>query len=633
MCGICGIVGTSSPLAGAAVQEMTRCLERRGPDSVGEFRSGMAVLGHRRLAIYDLSAAGHQPMTTPDGRTAVVFNGAIYNFLELRAELERDGVRFASRTDTEVLLHGYRAWGIDALVRRARGMFAFALWDADRETLFLVRDRLGVKPLVYAGNGGAIAFASTMCALQTSGLVGDIDPRGIAEYLEHGYIPDDAAVYTGARKLPPATIAEWRPGTPLSLRRYWEPPMAQEDDAVGIGEATERTEELLRDAVRLRLFADVPVGALLSGGIDSALVCWAAAGEGASVTAFTVGVPGHPTDETADALATAREIGIDARVLPMSGEDPSDLAELTSAYAEPFATQSALGMLRLSRAVRDAGIKVLLTGDGGDDVFLGYARHRQMRAIERMARLVPASGAAAWRTVRPLVPPAGMLRRMRHLTDYVTGGLGAFLRAHDGLPGFARAGLLGERIRDVIPASRTVPPSLSSARRLLTEYLEHDRRHQFVGEYLTKVDGATMHCGLEARAPFFDHILWEYAASLPYATRLHDGRLKAVLRAIAEHRISARVAAGRKRGFSVPAEKWVTGPWKTAVSAQLRDGPLCDQGWVPRPALERLLAAPRTRGPGAHHLWYLLVLSAWLRGHSAAPERTGWMENAPAAVL
>lgn len=616
MCGICGIVGPASVSCGTTVEDMNRCLERRGPDSGGVLRSGAVMFGHRRLAIFDLSAAGHQPMSTADGRVSVVFNGAVYNFPELRAELESAGVRFASHTDTEVLLHGYRAWGVDELVRRSRGMFAFALWDADRETLFLVRDRLGVKPLVFAEREGSIAFASTMRALRASGFVGDVDPHGIAEFLEHGYIPDTAAVYVGAKKFPAASIGEWREGSPLRIRQYWRPPVAMPKNAVSFNSAVARTEELLSEAVRLRLFADVPVGALLSGGIDSALVCWAAAAQGAKVTAFTVGIPGDPTDETPDAIATAREIGIDVEVLPMSGDDQPNLDDLTTAYAEPFATQSALGMLRVSRAIREAGIKVVLTGDGGDDVFLGYPRHRQIRTVEHIAAFTPGIATALWRSIRPLVPPTGMLRRARHLADYVTGGLGAYLRAHDGLPAFRHAGLLGERFHGVLPGSRGLPDSVASARRLLTDYLAHDLQHQFVGEYLTKVDGTTMAYGLEARAPFFDHILWEYAAALPYTTRLHNGELKAVLRAIARDRISERLASGRKRGFSVPVEQWIRGRWLSEVTARLREGALVRDGWVSRAGLERVLAAPHRRGLGAHHLWYLAVLDSWMTANS-----------------
>jgi asparagine synthase (glutamine-hydrolysing) len=333
------------------------------------------------------------------------------------------------------------------------------------------------------------------------------------------------------------------------------------------------------------------------------------------VSAFTVATPGQATDESDDARATAKELGIEVQVLPMSDDDTPDLDELTSAFAEPFATPSALGLLRVSRAIREAGIKVVLTGDGGDDVFLGYPRHRHMQMVQRVAARMPAGTAPVWRVARSLVPAMGLFRRARHFGDYVTGGLGSYLRVHDGLPQYLEAGLIGERLLDVSPTSRTIAPSSDSARRLLDDYLVHDRHHQFTGEYLTKVDGATMHYGLEARAPFFDQELWDFAASLPYDVRLRGGELKSVLRAVAGRRVSKRVARGTKRGFSIPVERWTAGRWHGEVSSRLREGLLCDEGWISRPALERALNKPRGEGLGAHHLWYLVVLDAWLRAN------------------
>lgn len=613
MCGIAGVAGMGEGAqAEDAVRRMLTHLERRGPDSGGVLAWPTAVLGHRRLAIFDLTAAGHQPMTSADGSVAIVFNGAIYNFRDLRDELIARGSRFVSQTDTEVLIQGYRAWGIDELVRRCRGMFAFGLWDSTRGALFLVRDRLGVKPLVYSRVGDGIVFASTVRALRAAGVASEIEPQGVVEFLEHGYIPDSTSIYKGISKLPPASIGEWRAGV-WRTKQYWDPPVAGAAGAVSFDEAVERTEELLTQAVGLRLFADVPVGALLSGGVDSALVCWGAASQGAKVTAFTVATPGQSTDESRDAQATAKELGIDVEILPMSDEDAPDLDQLTTAFAEPFATQSALGLLRVSQAIREAGIKVVLTGDGGDDVFLGYPRHRHMLAVQRVAARMPTAALPAWKALRPLIPAVSVARRARHFGDYVTGGLGSYLRAHDGLPRFAEAGLLGERLVDLTPTSRIVAASPQSARRLLNEYLAHDRHHQFTGEYLTKVDGATMHYGLEARAPFFDQDLWEYAASLPHDIRLRNGELKAVLRAVARRRVSERVARGSKRGFSIPVERWIAGRWRTEIGSRLRESILCDEGWISRSALDRALRNPKDRGPGAHHLWYLVVLDNWMR--------------------
>jgi asparagine synthase (glutamine-hydrolysing) len=236
-----------------------------------------------------------------------------------------------------------------------------------------------------------------------------------------------------------------------------------------------------------------------------------------------------------------------------------------------------------------------------------------MLTVQRIAERMPLGAVPVWRAVRSLVPMVGPSRRAKNFGDYVTGGLGSYLRAHDGLPRFTAAGLIGERLRGLTPTSRTIEPSAESARRLLNDYLAHDRHHQFTGEYLTKVDGATMYYGLEARAPFFDHDLWEFAASLPHEVRLRNGELKAVLRAVARRRVSERVAHGSKRGFSIPVERWVAGRWHGEISSRLREGLLCEQGWIARPALELALRNPKGQGPGSHHLWYLVVLDNWLR--------------------
>ncbi|MDT5293856.1 MAG: hypothetical protein QOJ76_736, partial [Acidobacteriota bacterium] len=372
MCGIAGLVGEGDGRAArGAVERMVRALARRGPDGEGVESWDGAVLGHRRLAIFDLSEAGRQPMNSADGAVSVVFNGAVYNFLELRAELEARGCRFKSRTDTEVLVEGYREWGMDALARRLRGMFAFGLWDARARKLFLVRDRLGVKPLLYAAStDGTLAFASTVRALRRGGFAGEIDEQAVTEFLEFGYVTDDRAIYQGVRKVPAATILEWSEGGDVRAREYWSPPTVNDavDAAAKLSfeEAVEETERLFLRAVEMRLHADVPVGALLSGGVDSSLVCWAVARLGGDVTAYTVGTPGDPWDETADAQATARALNVRHKVLNVSADDAPGVGELVAAYGEPFACASALGMLRVSRAVSPEA-KVLLTGDGGDD--------------------------------------------------------------------------------------------------------------------------------------------------------------------------------------------------------------------------------------------------------------------------
>ncbi|HEX8501618.1 MAG TPA: asparagine synthase (glutamine-hydrolyzing) [Pyrinomonadaceae bacterium] len=636
MCGIAGVVGQSDGRAARGrVAAMLRALARRGPDGEGLETWDGAVLGHRRLAIFDLSEAGRQPMTSEGGEVGVVFNGAVYNFRELRADLESRGRRFRSRTDTEVLVEGYLEWGLDALVARLRGMFAFGLWDARARKLFLVRDRLGVKPLLYAARpDGSLAFASTARALRRGGFAGGVDEQAVVEYLEFGYVTDDRSIYEGVSKVPAATIVEWSEGGAVNSREYWRPPEAAEETGgggVNFEEAVEESERLLLRAVEMRLFADVPVGALLSGGVDSSLVCWAVARLGGDVTAYTVGTPGDPLDETADARATAGELGIRHKVLDVSADDAPDVGELVSAYGEPFACSSALGMLRVSRAV-SAEATVLLTGDGGDDVFLGYPEHRHFRLAQRLARLMPAAAARAWLASQGGFPRVGPLRRAASLMNYAAGGLGAVACAHDGLPAYRRAGMLGERLAGATVAQREIAWSHASARDLLTEFLRYDRRTRFVGEYLTKVDGATMYHSLESRAPFLDQGLWEFAAALPYAVRLRGGTLKAVLRELARRRVGERVARGRKRGFGIPVGRWVAGRWRGRVEEHLRDSLLAEQGWIrPAAALARLERAGR-EGAAPNQLWYLYVLETWLRQERDERAGEGAFEGEPAAL-
>jgi len=615
MCGIAGAVGRSTNAG--LVTPMLDALSRRGPDSEGLTEWNGAVFGHRRLAIFDLSAAGHQPMLSPDRSVGIVFNGAIYNFRELRQNLAATGRPFVSDTDTEVLVQGYAAWGIDGLVARLRGMFAFAIWDERAQTLYLVRDRLGVKPLLYARSGDRIVFASTARALRQAGLAPDLDPEAVGEFLQLGFVTERRSIYSGVEKLPPASIAEWSERG-FAIRRYWEPPAQATAPRVSFEDAVAETERHLLRAVELRLHADVPVAALLSGGVDSSLICWAIAQLGGDVTAFTAGTPGHAVDETDDAIATARLLGIRHQVLPLSDADDVGVPQLVAAYAEPFAVASALGMLRLSRAIAETPARVVLTGDGGDDVFLGYPRHRLLLRTQAVARRLPSSTTALWRGARRLMPRRGAFKRLTHLVDYTTGGLGGFVNANPGLEDFARHGLLGERLERVAFDRRPADWSMRSARNALADYLAYDRDAQFVSEYLVKVDGSTMHYALEARAPFLDHVFWEYASSLPFEIRLRRGVLKAVLREIAKRRIGTRVAHGVKRGFSIPVESWMANRWHSRVVEALSDSLIVSDDWVRPAALRGELEAAAERGHASRRLWYLWVLEEWLRNERAS---------------
>jgi asparagine synthase (glutamine-hydrolysing) len=617
MCGIAGFIGADRKTGLATVYSMMEALKRRGPNSGGVESWPGAVLGHRRLAIIDLSPLGRQPMLSDDGQIGVVFNGCIYNFQDLRHELENAGHRFRSRCDTEVLVRGYEQWGIDELTRRLRGMFAFGVWDNRRKTLALVRDRLGVKPLVYAPSKAGLAFASTVGALRAAGLVHDLDPTAVLEFLEFGYVTDERTIYADARKLKPATILEWKDGQ-FSERCYWHLPEPEIGSAIRFEEAVEETERLLIESVRLRLQADVPVGALLSAGIDSSLVCWALSKLNANVCSYTVSTPGDEADEAPAASETARRLGIPHEVVTLAGHESGVLDELTNAYGEPFGCSSALAMLRVSEAVRPKAT-VLLTGDGGDDVFLGYPFQQHFWTAQRLADALPGFASPLWRTVRPVVDAIPALRRPKHLLDYATGGLGAVTRVHDGLPYYRQRRIFGDRLEPLEIGQRQIPLSASPARHLLQEVLRYDLKTQFAGEFMTKVDGGTMYYSLEARAPFLDQEMWQFAAKLPFAIRLHGGVPKAVLREIVRKHIGEDAAFRKKQGFTIPVEKWLATRWSGALQEIAGGGILEAQGWIRPGALQD----PIRDGIQNHRLpvqlWYLLVLEHWLQATAAVP--------------
>jgi len=611
MCGIAGFISTGEPGGEIpAVRAMMAALARRGPDGEGLNHWPGVTLGHRRLAIIDLSAAGHQPMLSEDGRIGLVFNGCIYNFEELRRELQAAGWSFRSRCDTEVLLIGYQEWGAREMARRLHGMFAFAIWDQGSRKLTLVRDRLGVKPLIYAIKGQELVFASTISALAAAGAAGEIDPAAVLEYLEFGFVTDERSIFQGVRKLPPATILEWQDGR-VSEFRYWSLPATDNFAPVRFEDAVEETESRIIEAVRIRLCADVPIGALLSGGIDSALVCWALARLQANVTAFTIGAARDASDEADAARQTAIKLGIPHEVIPWEEAGAPVLEELLDAFSEPFACQSALGVLHLAQAIRPKAT-VLLTGDGGDDVFLGYPFFYNVWRAQRIALRLPEWAPAAWKRIRPLaVFAAG--RRAGNFGDYVVGGLGAYNRVRAGLPYFEERGMLGERLRDLRLEQRQIPASFSSARRLLSDVFKYHQKTHFLSEFMPKVDGGTMYWGLEARAPFLDHSLWEYAASLPPEIRFHDGKLKAVLREIVARRIGRTVAVRRKQGFTIPVEKWLETGGRDRLEL-LRSGTrLESDGWIRRGRLATEIDRFGKSGAAPLPLWYLLVLEKWLQ--------------------
>ncbi len=616
MCGIAGFVHAGdTERASDLVRRMLPQLARRGPDAEGLFCWPGVAFGHRRLAILDLSELGNQPMISEDGQVGLVFNGCIFNFLELRAELQQAGHAFRSECDTEVLLRGYQEWGVDKLVGKCRGMFAFAVWDNREKALFLVRDRLGVKPLVYSSQGGQIGFASTVAALHAAGLGVETDPHAVLEFLEFGYITDGRSIYREVKKVAPATIVEWRNGR-ISERCYWTLPPIDEQSKITFNDAVEETERLLIEAVKLRLISDVPIGALLSGGIDSTLVCWAMTQLHADVKAFTVGTPGDPSDESAAAASIAKTLGISHEIVTLHDEEPP-LDDLAVAFSEPFASQSALGVMRVCAAVKPKAT-VLLTGDGGDDVYLGYPYFFNAWRAEQLARKLPVGSATAWSMARPLADMLPAAKRAKNFLDYTVGGLGAYTRVRDGLPYFSKNHLFGEKLHGLKLAQRDVPASFDSARHLLSEVFHYHRRTEFSGEFMQKVDGGTMFHAIEARAPFLDQKVWELAAALPAPIRFHGGHMKAVLREIVRRHLGEEVAFRKKQGFTIPAEKWLATKWRPTFERLRCATALEENGWIKRGSLGPRVTQSLEAGEAPKQLWYLLVLENWLQKQKSA---------------
>jgi asparagine synthase (glutamine-hydrolysing) len=332
-----------------------------------------------------------------------------------------------------------------------------------------------------------------------------------------------------------------------------------------------------------------------------------------------VGAPGDPADESADSRETARLLGIPHEVVELSPNEASSmddlLEEVVAAYGEPFGCSSAMGMLQVSRAVKPRAT-VLLTGDGGDDVFLGYPFHKHFWMAQRLAQHMPNAVSGLWRAARPAIAGIDSLRRARHFMDYATGGLGAVTRVHDGLPHYQRLGLLGERIAGCTIDQRRIPLSASPARHILSDVLAYEQRTRFVGEFMTKVDGGTMHYAIEARSPLLDQKLWEFAATLPFSVRLHQGRLKAILREIARRRIGPQVSSRRKRGFTIPVQRWLAGKWSGGFEEIFSGSLLEKEGWLRPGALRASAREATARGLAPNQLWYLLVLEQWMRSDS-----------------
>ena len=645
MCGLAGFVDcareTPAETLSATVTGMADSLRHRGPDSGGAFAdpaTGVA-LGFRRLAIVDLSEDGNQPMTSACGRYVTVFNGEIYNFQELRVLLEGRGHRFRGRSDTEVMLAAFSAWGVEAALPRLNGMFALAVWDRETRRLQLAVDRLGEKPMYYGWTGDTFLFSSELKALRVHpSFTPEINRDALALYLRHKYVPAPWSIYRGVRKLPPGTVLTVQgrgPGDGPEPVPYWSARDVAEtgtDHRIGPGEAVEQLDALLREAVALRMVADVPLGAFLSGGVDSStVVALMQAQSSHPVRTFTIGYEDRDFNEAVDAMAVARHLGTDHRELYVSPEDcMAVIPRLPSLYDEPFADSSQIAAFLVSELAR-RHVTVSLSGDGGDELFGGYNRYRWVPGVWRQASRIPRPlrGAAAgvltsqspkaWerllRRAGPLAPRTANQRlageKLHKLAAML--GLGSPEAIYlDLVSHWTQPAQLVLGSREPLTAV-TDPDQWADVPGIVEHMMYLDLVTYLPGDILTKLDRASMGVSLEARVPLLDHRVVELAWRMPLELKIRDGQTKWLLRQVLYRYVPPRLIERPKMGFGVPIDRWLRGPLREWAEALLDADRLRSDGYLD-PALVRSRWAEHLSGrrDWQYPLWDVLMFQAWL---------------------
>ena len=618
MCGIAGklLFDAARNVSRGTLARMADCVAHRGPDAAGFYLGSGIGLAHRRLSIIDIET-GAQPLANEDGSVRVVFNGEIYNFAEIRRDLEAHGHRFRTRSDTEVIAHGYEEWGEDC-VSRFRGMFAFAVWDERRRILLLARDRLGVKPLYYALLPDGIVFGSEIKSLLEDPMVPrEWDPQALDAYLTLGYVPAPRTIYRAVSKLDTAETLVVDGGR-LRRRRYWDLEFTGTGDVGREDEHLERLGALLDEAVRLRLISDVPLGAFLSGGIDSsAVVASMVRVSDAPVLTMSVGFDAREYDEIEHALAVARHLGCEAHTRIVAPDIEELLPRLAWHMDEPFADSSAVPTYFVSRAAREK-VTVALSGDGGDEVWAGYRRYGVDSAEMRVRRWLGPLAHTAGRLARLMPPPMKGMRSLGHLEhepaqayalkhayDYFDDSLRGRLYA----PGFAesvRGADPYDKHRQLYAACESPDP--------LDRAMYVDVRTYLVDDVLTKVDRMSMAVSLETREPLLDHRLLEYVATIPSGLKLRGGRTKYLLRRLLHRQVPASIVERPKQGFAAPIGGWLAGPLRALGEDVLFSGRLAARGIFREPELRSIWDAHTSgRADHRHRLWAVIMLELWFR--------------------
>jgi asparagine synthase (glutamine-hydrolysing) len=619
MCGIAGRFNDDPlrPVHRDLLEAMTNAVAHRGPDAAGYYLGPGIGLGHRRLSIIDL-ATGDQPLSNEDGTVWTVFNGEIYNFAEVRANLIARGHRFKTGSDTEIIVHGYEQWG-ERCVDQFRGMFAFAVWDCANRRLLLARDRLGVKPLYYAAlPGRGIVFGSELKSLlEDPDVPRDWEPEAIDAYLTLLYIPAPATVYRGIRKLPPAHVLVAERGI-LRVSRYWDLPFTGDGDAAREAAYLDQLDSLLTESVRLRQVSDVPLGAFLSGGVDSsAVAAYMVETSHRPPVTISVGFDHAAYDELAHAKRVAEHLGCEFHPRTVTPDIVALLPRLAWHFDEPFGDSSAVPTYYVSKEAR-ALVTVALSGDGGDELWAGYTRHR-VEHWEQRARARLGSAASAAGTLAQALPISVKgARALRHLAT-TSADAYAIKHAYGMFEPDAKMRLYSPDFRRTV---RHADPLATFrdlyARCTSTDPVDRalyvDVHTYMVDDILTKVDRMSMAVSLEAREPLLDHRLLEFAARVPTSLKLREGRGKYLLRKVLDRRIPRAILERGKHGFEAPIGEWLRGPLAPMTGDLLCDGRLRERGLFNDREITRLWREHRAGDADhRHRLWQLVMLELWFR--------------------
>lgn len=625
MCGICGIFNLDgSPVNASVIRKMNDTMIHRGPDGDGVFVSNNIGFGHRRLSIIDLST-GDQPMSSSDGQVTIAFNGEIYNFKDLKSRLESKGHSFKTQSDTEVIIYAYMEWGA-SFVKKLRGMFAIALWDNRIQTLFLMRDRVGKKPLYYYNDGRQLAFASELKAiLELPGISKEIDTVALDAYFSFGYVPSPLSIFKKIRKLKPAHISKCSSAIDFKEEEYWDIDMNHTDFNISEDDAAERLLELFDESVKIRMVSDVPLGAFLSGGVDSSAVVASMAKlmKGEPVKTSSIGFMDEEFNELEYANTVSELYRTDHQEAMVTPDAMSLIEKMVWHFDEPFADSSAIPTWYVSKITRQ-NVTVALSGDGGDENFAGYTQRYQMTRFEdRIRRKIPSFVRNSLiKLMSGIYPRIDLLPRPLRLKGFLTNLSMTLEEAYHKDMSFyftneSKRKLYNQSMKDAVGNTSTFwafepfcSRHTSSDPVSKAQYI--DIKTYMTEDILVKVDRMSMAHSLEVRAPILDHKLMEYAATLPSHLKLNNNESKYIFKKINEKRLPADILYRKKQGFRIPLASWVRGELKEYIYQTLFGSQSVQSNYLNPSYVDKIWRSHQS-GINDHssQIWNLFIFELW----------------------